>query len=136
MSIPLLSANWQKLRIIHPKNAPQITAGVVYQTDRGLQFHSIRDNGIHAKSNAIQIDANVLDQLEALGCEIVSVATNGRTYLTTVATLRQRGRFVSTRFGLQLALHLKWWSTNGAPIMQTQPVQATHSQLSIFEVAP
>lgn len=122
------------LHIIHPANAPAVTAGVVYQSPTELIFHSIRRQGVHQRTNAIQMADDVLTQLEQLGCEVVSVATNGRTYTTTVATIRQRGRWLTTANGVQLALNIKHWSTDGRlPEAEPEPAKpAAGKQLLLW----
>ena len=121
-----------KLHTLRPANAPHIVAGVLYHDPAlGVVLHSIRGAGIHEKSRAIQFDASVINDAENCGCTVVEVATGGMVYSATMKTIYTRGRYVNTKFGLQVALALKWWSTGGVdlPKEQTQP---THSQLNLF----
>ncbi len=122
---------------LRPTNAPTVTAGVVYRDHAlGLVLHSIRREGIHNNSRAIQFDTSVLTQAEQLGVVVVEVAQGGRTYSATIETLRSRGRYVTTRFGPQVALALRWWSTEGVTPMAEPdtPIQPDNTQLALFEV--
>ncbi|MEZ4617731.1 MAG: hypothetical protein R2867_19770 [Caldilineaceae bacterium] len=121
-----------KICTLRPTNAPHITAGVLYHDpDLGVVLHSIRRDGIHQRSNSIQFDANIMDQAEQRDCQVVEVATGGQTYSATLDTIRTRGRFVNTKFGLQLALALKCWSTNGVTLSDLEQ-QPTHEQMTMF----
>lgn len=122
--------------IIRPQNAPGVIAGHVLDEPNYRLLRSEGTNRIHHKSNSILFDADVLNRAEAMGVTVVEVGTTGHTYSATMTTIRQHGRYVGTRYGLQIGLHLRYWSTDGTlPAVETPAAdEPTDSQLSLFGV--
>lgn len=67
---------------------------------------------------AIAFDFVTLETAERAGAQYVQVkdADSGKLYRASVQTIRRKGMFVNRGHGDQIALALKDWSVNGAPV--------------------
>lgn len=130
------------IRTYHPANAPHITAAVTYRDpELGIVAHSIRSNlGVMAASTAIHWDVGVFNHLVADGCTWLEcyVKTLNLTYRASVDTMLKHGQ-QQQRFGLQWALHLKYWQIDGQPSESERQAQqptrepaASMTQPSLF----
>lgn len=72
---------------------------------------------------SIGFDMDTLNAAERNGARIVQVTDkdSGKIYRALIYTIRRRGFTVNRGYGLQLALRLKFWSLNGAPLVEESP---------------
>jgi len=68
----------------------------------------------------IGFDVDTLDAAERNGARFVQVTDreSGTMYRATLQQIRRKGFRVNRGFGVQLALALKEWSVNGAPLAE------------------
>ena len=124
------------LRTYHPANAPKVTACVVYlDPELGLVARSERSTlGIMRVSTSVNFDAGVFERLQADGVKWLEVFIRDiqLTYRTSVETMKLHGRH-QQRFGLQIALSLKYWEADMPSAKQATPAAPVAAQMTLFE---